>query len=73
MLNERRYEQAATDGVDEINYVVVATEAFSRRNQGAGCDEAVATCARIAPAVRSAGLFTTVTVGAGSAARSRVR
>jgi hydroxymethylglutaryl-CoA lyase len=50
--------------VDEVNVVVVATDTFSRRNQGVSADEAVAAWGRIAARARAAGLRTTVTVAA---------
>lgn len=64
IVNERGLDRALTCGVDEINYVVVATETFSRRNQGVTCDEALEVWERTAPRARAAGLYTTVTIGA---------
>ncbi len=34
-LNRRGFDRALAAGVDEVNFVVVASETFSRRNQGA--------------------------------------
>ena len=42
VLNRRGLDRALAAGVDEVNVVVVATEEFSRRNQGCSVDEAVA-------------------------------
>jgi hydroxymethylglutaryl-CoA lyase len=64
VLNERGFDRAVAARVDEINYVIVATETFSRRNQGVGCQDALRIWAAIAPRARAAGLFTTVTIGA---------
>jgi hydroxymethylglutaryl-CoA lyase len=43
---------------------VVATDTFSRRNQGVGTDEAIAAWTRIAARAHAAGLRTTITIGA---------
>ena len=64
VLNPRGMERALAAGVDEVNAVIVASETFSRRNQGCGIDEAVDHWLRIAAAARSAGMRTTVTFGA---------
>lgn len=64
VLNERGYERAVEAKVDEINYVVVATDTFSQRNQGTTVDEALGLWARIGKRARQDGLFTTVTISA---------
>jgi hydroxymethylglutaryl-CoA lyase len=64
VLNERGLDRAIAAGLDEVNVVVVATDTFSRRNQGVGTDEAIAAWTRIAARAREAGLRTTITVGA---------
>jgi hydroxymethylglutaryl-CoA lyase len=64
VLNERGLDRAIRAQVDEVNVVVVATDTFSRRNQGVSADEAVAAWGRIAARARAAGLRTTVTVAA---------
>jgi hydroxymethylglutaryl-CoA lyase len=64
VLNERGLDRAIAAGVDEVNVVVVATDTFSRRNQGVGTGEGIAAWQRIAPRARAAGLRTTVTVAA---------
>jgi hydroxymethylglutaryl-CoA lyase len=64
VLNERGLDRAIRAEVDEVNVVVVATDTFSRRNQGVSVDEAVAAWGRIAARARAAGLRTTVTVAA---------
>jgi hydroxymethylglutaryl-CoA lyase len=64
VLNERGLDRAIRAGVDEVNVVVVATETFSRRNQGDGVDDAIAAWGAIAARARAAGLRTTVTVAA---------
>jgi hydroxymethylglutaryl-CoA lyase len=64
VLNERGLDRAIRAEVDEVNVVVVATDTFSRRNQGVSVDEAIAAWGRIAGRARAAGLRTTVTVAA---------
>ncbi|MEV6866082.1 hydroxymethylglutaryl-CoA lyase [Streptosporangium subroseum] len=64
VLNERGLDRALKAGVDEVNVVVVATETFSRRNQGMSVDDAVRGFGVIAGRAREAGLGVTLTVGA---------
>jgi hydroxymethylglutaryl-CoA lyase len=64
VLNERGLDRAIRAGLDEVNVVVVATDTFSRRNQGVSTDDAIAAWTRIAARARAAGLRTTVTVAA---------
>src|SRR3546814_14788026 len=49
VLNRRGFERAADAGMDEINYVVIASDTFSQRNQGRSEErrvgkESVSTC-----------------------------
>jgi hydroxymethylglutaryl-CoA lyase len=62
VLNERGLDRALAAGVDEINVVVVATDEFSRRNQGCTVDEGVAAWDRIA--ARAVGIKRSVTIAA---------
>ncbi|NEA21116.1 hydroxymethylglutaryl-CoA lyase [Actinomadura bangladeshensis] len=64
VLNRRGLDRALATGVDEVNVVVVATDEFSRRNQGCTVEEGVAAWAGIAADARAAGLFRTVTIAA---------
>ena len=64
VLNRRGLERALDAGVDDVNFVVLASEAFSRRNQGMGVDDALATWAEVAEAAAAAGVRPTVTLGA---------
>jgi hydroxymethylglutaryl-CoA lyase len=64
VLNERGFDRAVAAGVDEVNYVIVATDTFGQRNQGTTTAEAIEIWSRIAERARDAGLFTTVTIGA---------
>jgi hydroxymethylglutaryl-CoA lyase len=64
VLNRRGFERALAAGVDEVNFVVVATETFNQRNQRASVDESLAIWESIADDVSAAGMFSTVTIGA---------
>lgn len=63
-MNERGLDRALQAGVDEVNIVVVATDTFCQRNQGTTTRESLDTAAALVTRARSAGVFTTVTVGA---------
>lgn len=64
VLNERGLDRAIAAEVDEVNLVVITTEEFSQRNQGAGVDEVVAATRRMLARARGEGLWTTVTISA---------
>ena len=64
VLNRRGLDRALDAGVDEVNYVVITTETFSRRNQGMGVEESLAAWHDIAAAARSAGVRVSLTVSA---------
>ncbi len=64
VLNERGFDRALRAGVDEINVVVVATDTFAERNQGADTDGLIAAWASISDRARDAGIATSVTVSA---------
>lgn len=64
VLNERGLDRAIAADVDEVNLVIITTEEFSRRNQGAGIADVVAATRRMLVRARQAGLRTTVTVSA---------
>lgn len=64
VLNDRGLDRAIAAGVDEVNIVLVATETFSRRNQGMSIDDALASFNRSAGRAREAGLAVTATIGA---------
>jgi hydroxymethylglutaryl-CoA lyase len=63
-LNERGYQRAIAASVDEVNFVVVVSDTFSRRNQGVGTDESIKTWRTIARAARADGVRATVTLAA---------
>ncbi len=64
VLNAKGFERAVAAGCREINYVVVASETFNQRNQGASIAETVAQWRGIAAAARLSGVRTTVTIAA---------
>ena len=64
VLNKRGMDRAVAAGVDEVNFVVLATETFSQRNNGMSVDDALAAWAEVAAAATSAGIRPTVTLGA---------
>src|SRR5207253_2841444 len=63
-LNERGVQRAIDARVDEVNFVVITTETFNQRNQGAATFESVAAFESMAGEVRDAGLKCSVTIGA---------
>jgi hydroxymethylglutaryl-CoA lyase len=64
VMNRRGLDRALRAEVDEIDVVVVATDTFCNRNQGMSTAEACDTAAELVAAARSAGVFSTVTIGA---------
>ncbi|HUO47896.1 MAG TPA: hydroxymethylglutaryl-CoA lyase [Acidimicrobiales bacterium] len=64
VLNKRGMDRAVAAGVDEVNFVVLATETFSQRNNGMSVDDALATWAEVAAVAVAAGIRPTVTLGA---------
>ncbi|WP_222106047.1 hydroxymethylglutaryl-CoA lyase [Catellatospora sichuanensis] len=65
VLNRRGLDRAlASAGVDEVNYVLVATDEFSQRNQGMTTAASLAQWDDVAADARAAGLRTTLTVAA---------
>lgn len=62
VLNRRGLERALATPVDEVNFVVAASEGFSRANQGASVDEVMASIEEMLPMAQEAGRATTVTV-----------
>ncbi|GAA3731770.1 hydroxymethylglutaryl-CoA lyase [Salinactinospora qingdaonensis] len=64
VLNERGYQRAHDAGFREVNMVVLATETFSRRNQGVSVADALRATATVRGRSRDDGVRLTVTVGA---------
>jgi hydroxymethylglutaryl-CoA lyase len=64
VLNRRGFERAQAAGCNEISMAVVASDTFSKRNQGASMSEAVAAWRDIAAAAHAAGILPQVTLSA---------
>ncbi len=62
-LNRRGAERAANAGLDEANFVIVASDTFNRRNQGVGTLDSLRAFADLA-AAPPGGLAMSVTIGA---------
>ncbi len=62
-LNTKGFERAVEAALDEVNFVVVASDSFSRRNQGMGTDDALNVWAEVAGAARGR-IDAGVTIGA---------
>jgi len=63
-LNERGFERAAAAGLDEVGFAVVASDTFSRRNQGASTEESISTWKRIASEADAAGMRASIMISA---------
>lgn len=79
VMNQRGFDRALAAGIDEIGFVVVASDTFNRRNQGVGTEASIAVFSRIAAAARDAGVSVNVTISSafgcpfeGPVAESRV-
>lgn len=64
VLNRRGFERARDAGCDEIGMAVVASDTFSRRNQGATTEASIRDWLDIASGARAAGLPAQVTISA---------
>jgi hydroxymethylglutaryl-CoA lyase len=64
VLNRRGFERALAAGCDEVGMVVVATDTFNLRNQGATTAESAAAWLEMARAAKAAGLRAQVTISA---------
>ena len=64
VLNQRGMDRALAAGVDEINFVILASETFNRRNQGASIAETSAQFQRAAALASAEGVPITLTIGA---------
>jgi hydroxymethylglutaryl-CoA lyase len=62
VLNERGLERALDTVVDEIGFVVAATDGYNTSNQGATVDETFQALERMIPIARTDGRFATVTI-----------
>jgi hydroxymethylglutaryl-CoA lyase len=64
VLNRRGFDRALAAGCDEIGMVVVASDTFNQRNQGATTAESTAAWLEMARAAKAAGLRAQVTISA---------
>jgi hydroxymethylglutaryl-CoA lyase len=64
VLNRRGFERALAAGCDEIGMVVVASDTFNQRNQGATTAESTAAWLEMARAAKQAGMPAQVTISA---------
>jgi len=63
VLNRRGVDRALAAKVDEINFAVMASETFNRRNQGAGVSETMAELLAAARTARAARVSFAATIG----------
>ncbi|HLG87185.1 MAG TPA: hydroxymethylglutaryl-CoA lyase [Alphaproteobacteria bacterium] len=64
VLNQRGFERAVAAGCDEIGFVIVASDSFSRRNQGMGTSEGLALWHLIAAEAADRGIKASVMISA---------
>ena len=62
VLNRRGFDRALAAGCTEIGMVVGATDSFAKANQGATCEETIATWEEIAPLAHKARIRAQVTI-----------
>lgn len=63
-LNGRGFDRALAAGASEVNYVLVASDTFSQRNNGAPTLDTLGGWAEVAAAARAAKIPTSITIGA---------
>jgi len=64
VLNRRGFDRAADAGCTEVNYALVASDAFSERNQGTTIEQGIQVLDDIAAAARDAGIRCSATISA---------
>jgi len=64
VLNRRGFDRACAADVDEIGMVVIASETFNTRNQGASIDESIEVWRQIAPQAQQAGIRASIMISA---------
>ena len=64
VLNRRGFDRAAEAGCKEVNYALVASDAFSERNQGTTIEQGISVLDDIAAAAREAGIRCSATISA---------
>ena len=64
VLNRRGFDRAAETGCEEVNYALVASDAFSERNQGTTIEQGIKVLDDIVGAAREAGIRCSATISA---------
>ncbi len=64
LLNEKGFDRARSAGCRQVNFVVVATDTFSQRNQGTDTAGLVRQWHGVARAAKAAGIHATVSIAA---------
>ncbi len=64
IMNERGFERAKAAGVDEVNFVIVASETFNMRNQGVPVAATLAEWGKVAALAHASGIRAGITIGA---------
>ncbi len=64
VLNQRGLDRALEAGVDEVNFVIIASETFNQRNQGASIRQTIMMFEQAVRTARAERLYTTITIGA---------
>ncbi|MDE0175714.1 MAG: hydroxymethylglutaryl-CoA lyase [Defluviicoccus sp.] len=64
VLNRRGFDRAAEAGCEEVNYALVASDAFSERNQGTTVEQGIEVLDNIVGAARDAGIRCSATISA---------
>jgi hydroxymethylglutaryl-CoA lyase len=64
VLNKRGFERAVAAGCDEVGFVIVASDTFSRRNQGMGTADGIALWHDISRAAADRGVKASVMISA---------
>ena len=64
VLNRRGFDRAVEAGCEEVNYALVASDAFSERNQGTTIEQGIEVLDDIAGAAREAGIRCSATISA---------
>ena len=62
VLNERGYDRLREAGLDEVRFVIAATESFSKRNANASVDEAAEAAEKVLARAREDGVRSTITI-----------
>lgn len=64
VLNRRGFDRAAAAGCREVNYALVASDAFSQRNQGTTIEQGIVVFEEIAAAAKAEGIRFSLTLSA---------